>query len=129
MDGQIFINYRRDDIPHLARLINDRLRQVFSRNQIFFDMDTLRAGEDFFEAIEKMGSSCNVLIAVIGKNWLKGRRIHDPDDFVRLEISAALKRKITVIPVLADGAKMPTATQLAGLTTLLFSGHSVCMTA
>ena len=49
-----------------------------------------------------------------------GRRIDDPDDFVRLEIETALTRKIRVIPVLVDGARMPRADQLppalAGLT-------------
>jgi trehalose/maltose transport system substrate-binding protein len=56
-----------------------------------------------------------VLIAVIGKRWLTSsegegaRRLDNPDDFVRLEIAAALKRNIRVIPVLVDGASMPLA--------------------
>ena len=40
------------------------------------------------------------------------RRIDDPADFVRLEIASALKRNIPVVPVLVQGAKMPTAAQL-----------------
>jgi hypothetical protein len=40
------------------------------------------------------------------------RRIDDPNDFVRIEIEAALKRGIRVIPVLIDGAPMPKAGDL-----------------
>lgn len=35
------------------------------------------------------------------------RLLDNPEDFVRLEIAAALKRDIRVIPVLVDGASMP----------------------
>ena len=40
------------------------------------------------------------------------RRLDDPDDFVRIEIEAALKRGVRVIPVLIDGAAMPRASDL-----------------
>jgi len=39
-------------------------------------------------------------------------RLDKPDDFVRLEIEAALSRGILVIPVLVDGARMPRADEL-----------------
>jgi hypothetical protein len=66
------------------------------------------------EAVAK----CEVLLAVIGPNWLEARddagarRLDDPDDFVRIEIGAALQRNIPVIPILLDGAKVPKANQL-----------------
>jgi hypothetical protein len=58
-------------------------------------------------------STCEVLLAVIGPRWLTatdedGRRwLDDPDDIVRLEITAALERNIRVIPILIEGAVMP----------------------
>jgi hypothetical protein len=61
---------------------------------------------------------CDVLIAVIGKNWLAatdetgGRRLDNPDDFVRVEIESALAQKKRVIPVLVNDAKMPRSTEL-----------------
>ena len=68
------------------------------------------------------GHSCDVLLALIGDQWLTTtdangqRRIDDPDDFVRLEIQAALTRNVLIIPILVDGAKMPRAEDLpAGL--------------
>ena len=35
------------------------------------------------------------------------RRIDDPRDFIRIEVEAALKRNIPVIPVLVHGAQVP----------------------
>ena len=40
------------------------------------------------------------------------RRLDDPDDFVRLEIEAALTRNVRVIPILVDAARLPSAEEL-----------------
>jgi tetratricopeptide (TPR) repeat protein len=75
-------------------------------------------GEDFVKEIETTVAKCDVLIALIGNNWLNSkddhgnRRLDNPEDFVRMEIGAALKREIRVIPVLVDGALMPRSTDL-----------------
>ena len=59
-----------------------------------------------------------MLLALIGEEWLTitdadgRRRLDDPHDFVRLEIEAALARNVRVIPILVDGARMPTAEEL-----------------
>ena len=60
----------------------------------------------------------SAFIAVIGPGWtdLKNaegqRRLDQPNDHVRIEIELALKRDIRVIPVLVDGASMPTEKEL-----------------
>jgi peptidoglycan/xylan/chitin deacetylase (PgdA/CDA1 family) len=118
MSGKIFINYRRDDASYPAGRLYDRLSASFPQNQIFIDVDNLDPGVDFVEAIEQSVGSCDVLIAVIGKGWLTShdqegqRRLHNPDDFVRIEIATALKRNIRVIPVLVDDASMPRPSDL-----------------
>ena len=118
MSGQIFISYRREESRWSARSLCDRLTQRFDRNQIFMDVDAIALGEDFLKAIEKRVGECDVLIAVIGAHWLTstdeqgGRRLDDPEDFVRMEIATALRRDIRVIPVLVDGASMPRSRDL-----------------
>ena len=118
MSGQIFISYRRDDSSGWAGRLYDHISNHFPNRQIFMDVDNLDPGVDFVEAIETSVSSCEVLVAVIGKRWLVSsddegnRRLDKPDDFVRLEIATALKRNIRVIPVLVDGASMPRSTGL-----------------
>ena len=55
-------------------------------------------------------------MVVIGPSWIGdadgAARLQNPTDFVRLEVAAALKRDIQVIPVLVDGATMPAAGEL-----------------
>jgi hypothetical protein len=118
MGGQIFISYRIDDSQASAGRIYDRLHSHFASNRIFMDVANLAPGVDFVDAIEKSVSSCDALIAVIGRDWLVssdekgGRRLDNPQDFVRVEIATALKRGVIVIPVLVEDASMPKAGDL-----------------
>jgi hypothetical protein len=43
---------------------------------------------------------------------LNTNRLQDPRDFVRIEVEAALKRNILIIPLLVRGASMPEEDQL-----------------
>ena len=116
--GRIFISYRRDETAYPAGWLFDRLAQHFEAAQIFKDVDSIELGDDFVEVISRAVGSCDVLLALIGHQWLtmtdvNGRlRIDDPNDFVRLEIQAALTRNVRIIPILVDGAKMPHAEEL-----------------
>jgi hypothetical protein len=82
------------------------------------DIDAIEPGADFVDYIEREVGSCEVLIALIGRDWLDardaqgGRRLDDPDDWVRLELKTGLNRDIRVIPVLVQGATMPRASEL-----------------
>jgi TIR domain len=120
--GRIFISYRREETAYPAGWLFDRLAQHFGAAQIFKDVDSIKLGDDFVQVITRAVGACDVLLALIGDQWLtitndRGRpRLDDPDDFVRLEIKAALERNVRIIPILVDGAKMPRADELpAGL--------------
>ena len=82
------------------------------------DVDHIPAGVDFLEYLNSQVAACDVFLAVIGPNWLDAkdddgrRRFDNPDDFVTIEIAAALARKIRVIPVLVDSARTPKADKL-----------------
>jgi MinD-like ATPase involved in chromosome partitioning or flagellar assembly len=116
--GGIFISYRRRQAGHLAGRLYDKLAIEFGDRQVFMDVDTLNAGVNFAEAIKAAIEACDVLLAIIGPDWLTvtdeagTRRLDDPGDFVRLEVESALTRGVWVIPVLADGASMPRPDEL-----------------
>jgi tetratricopeptide (TPR) repeat protein len=118
MMARIFINYRRADATATAGRLYDRLAQTFGRKTLFMDVDHIPAGADFVEYLHSQVAACRVFLAVIGPNWLDAkdddgrRRLDKPDDFVAIEIAAALSRDIRVIPVLVDGARMPKARDL-----------------
>ncbi len=113
MNAKVFINYRREDSAHAAGRLYDRLIAHFGEDQVFIDIDQIEPGEDFVEAINRKVSACDIAIVAIGPNWLRAidasgkRRLDDEEDFVRMEIVAALQRQIRVIPVLVGGARMP----------------------
>src|ERR1700737_4947389 len=108
---RIFISYRRDDSAgHAGHLYADLVAH-FGADNVFMDTETIEPGADFTVELSREIESSDVLIAVIGKQWLQ-RRLRDPGDYVRLEIQAALDRKLRVIPVLVQGAQLPTASQL-----------------
>lgn len=118
--GHIFISYRRDDsIAHVNGLFL-LLREHFGKNRVFKDTDNIPPGRDFRKVIETQLQSCSVLLAVIGKNWLSAqksksntRRLDDPNDYLRIEVSKALKDEgVLVIPLLVGQAVMPSADEL-----------------
>jgi len=104
MAGKIFINYRRDDSISTAGRLHDRLAQTFGRKNLFMDVDHIPAGVDFVEYLNSQVTACDVFLAIIGPNWLDSkdddgrRRFDNPDDFVTIEIAAALARKIPSHP-------------------------------
>ncbi|MHB8571984.1 MAG: TIR domain-containing protein [Candidatus Dormibacteria bacterium] len=114
----IFISYRRSDTSGYAGRLADRLSARFGVQQIFRDIDTLKPGVDFVAAVDDAVKSCDALIVLMGKDWLNARdaqgnrRLDNPNDFPRLEISAALSRDILVLPVLVEGAVMPSPEEL-----------------
>jgi hypothetical protein len=112
-NGKIFISYRREDTSGESGRLKDKLEQVFGQENIFYDVETLEAGLNFDESIAKALNESKVLLAMIGPHWLKvidskgEKRLLKPNDWVRKEISEALKRNLRVIPVLVNGAEMP----------------------
>ncbi len=118
MLGGVFISYRREDSGGYAGRIYDRLRSRLGQDTVFFDVDAIPPGRDFVEVLSERVGKCDALIAIIGRHWASSvdgesrRRLDDPNDFVRIEIEAALERNVPVIPVLVDGAALPQAAEL-----------------
>ena len=114
---KIFISYRRGDSIAYAGRIHDHLSQHFGADKVFMDIGGIAPGEDFVNVLDTRVADSDVVIALIGPGWLnasdeRGRRIDQPDDFVRYELAAALEQGKRLIPVLVSGARMPGADQL-----------------
>ena len=115
---KVFVSYRREDSGDVAGRIYDRLLNDIDDGEIFKDVDSVPFGVDFRRHLDEAVGNCDVMIVVIGDRWLTetdaqgGRRLDQPNDFVRIEIESALRRDIPVIPVLVKRAAMPAAGDL-----------------
>src|SRR5215510_16400095 len=110
MPGKIFINYRRGDDPGYTQALYQRLEDEFSSGDLFMDVEGhIKPGDDFVEVLNAQVAASDVLLVVIGPRWteLLAARQADPNDFVAIEIKAALDQGKRVIPVLVGGASVP----------------------
>jgi ABC-type phosphate transport system substrate-binding protein len=112
--AEIFISYRRADSQAISDRIHEYLVDAFGDNQVFKDVDDIPIGADFRRVLDDRVASADVLLVIIGQMWARiayddgSPRLHDPNDFVRIEIESGLHREdIVVIPVLVNGAQMP----------------------
>lgn len=115
--AEIFLSYRRQDSQSATGRLADALEAHFGDDRVFRDRE-IAAGEDFVEAIRRSVESSTVVLVVVGRQWLGAadatgrRRLDDPADFVRLEIELALAARVAIVPVLVEGATMPSAAEL-----------------
>jgi hypothetical protein len=107
--GRVFISYRRADTAQAASWISNRLTEHFGQRQVIKDVDPAPYGGNLPQAIGAAVASCDVLVLMIGPHWMAvtGEGLHDPNDYVRVALEAALARGTLVIPVTIDGARMP----------------------
>ena len=114
--SKIIVSYRRSDSAAIAGRIFDRLTSHFGEELVFMDIDKIPFGTDFRKHIQGVLEGGGILLAVVGPNWLgkttDGNRMKDEADPVRVEVEAALRQGMTVLPVLVDGAAMPGAADL-----------------
>lgn len=115
---RLFLSYRREDSAGHAGRLRDDLAELLGDADIFMDIDSITAGEDFVGAIDEVLADCDVVLALIGPRWLAidggtgYPRIRQRGDFVRRELAAALERGVRLIPVLVQGATMPLEREL-----------------
>ena len=113
----IFLSYRRDDSAGFAGRLSDELEARLGGGSVFRDVDDIQPGEDFVAAITSQLNQVSAVLVMIGPHWLTAavggqRRLDMADDFVRMEIQAALTSGKPVIPLLVDGAAMPAEADL-----------------
>ncbi len=110
---RLFVSYRRADSAASARGLFEALKSRFGERHVFLDTSDIPYGEDFRRAIRKRIAASDVMLVVIGKQWLsaaneRGPRLQQPDDPVRFEIETALANKeLRIVPITIDGAEPP----------------------
>lgn len=102
----IFISYRRKESFEDAKSIYRSLESEFESHNVFLDVNSIRGGEDWDKTIRNEIESCQVLIVIIGPNWV-GDRIFDKEDYVRMEVRTALENNAFIIPLLVQNTKVP----------------------
>lgn len=116
--AEIFISYRRDDTGMLCERVTNRLSARFGARRVFRDTSAIMVGSKWEQVLHTALQDSYVVIALIGADWLSARgtdgkqRLFDPHDFVRMELAGALAQGKCIIPVLANGARMPQAHEL-----------------
>jgi TIR domain len=84
----IFVSYRRQDSEATAYRIYDRLVQSYGRDSVLIDIDSINPGDDFPAHINELLSKCDIMAAVVGREWAgrarrkKGgaSRLDEPND-------------------------------------------------
>src|ERR1700733_5151454 len=114
---KIVISYRWADSDAIAGRIRDWLAGRYGDDAVFLDVDSIPFGKDIRQHIQEALAQSDVLIAVVGPQWLgedEGGhyRISDETDPVRIEVETALQKGIPIIPLLVSNGRMPSAMHL-----------------
>lgn len=118
----IFISYRKSDSEDFVSRLDNDLTAEFGQENVFRDFSRLKGGEVWTDVLESNAINRKVMLAVIGDKWQvadetsgewKGfPRLMNPDDWVRKELTLAFESGTTIIPILRNGAAMPSAAWL-----------------
>jgi hypothetical protein len=131
--SDIFLNYRRNDSGGWALRFADRLRKEFGKGSVFVDVDDIRSAEIFPNTIGKRLARARMLVSVVGPGWLSAQddsgavRLESSEDYVRLEVEAALEREKPLLVALVNGATMPKATELPESLQKMTLGNSIVL--
>lgn len=91
--------------------LRDQLVQAFGADDVFLDVYSLELGKDFRLRVRDAIEQVSVLVLLIGPGFGLDK-LQRPDDYVRMELEAALTVGTTIIPVLIDDSPMPSADDL-----------------
>jgi hypothetical protein len=121
---KIFISYRRADSQAITDRMHDRLASKFGKENVFQDVLDIKYGDDFRQVLQYSVQQADVVLVIIGVVWAtitfsdsqldkEVPRLFDENDFVRIEVETGLNSTgITLIPVLVNGATLPSINQL-----------------
>ncbi len=106
---KIFISYRRVDEPDFVGRMYDHFVGRYGEENVFMDLD-IPDFTRFEEHIIKKVDESDVLVAVIGPQWLdllKEKSESDEPDYLVKEIERALDKGIMIAPICIKNAPVP----------------------
>ena len=110
---QVYISYRPTETGAAAGRIYDRLTAEFGDPNVVKDVSSSIPTANLTDVIRQEVQARDVLLVIIGPEWQNAAEIHEPDNIIRQEIEAAFQREdMLVIPVLVDGALIPSPSYL-----------------
>lgn len=114
----VFLSYRRNDTADVAGRLHHALRARYGKPNVFMDASSITPGAEFPSVLQAAVRRSGVMLVLIGPEWLGSdlgatpNRLSDSRDWVRREIELAIASGVTIIPVLINGAMLPTSTML-----------------
>lgn len=116
MSPKVFISYRRNDVPQVAKQMYSELVRHFPKEDVFMDVDSIQYGSNFLASIEQHIILADIVLVLIGPryNGQPGeRRLMKENDFVRLELELALRHQKRILPILIGSqTQIPLQTEL-----------------
>src|SRR4051812_17701076 len=113
----VFLSYRRVESAWATKLARS-LANRFGKDLVFQDVEDIAGGDRWRDRIEAAIETAEIVLVVIGPQWLvdeqQRRRLDDPEDVLRAELSEALNLGRAIIPVLVGDATMPGPSDIPG---------------
>jgi CheY-like chemotaxis protein len=103
------VSYQRADTALAAHALGYALR--LGGHDAFVDTGSIGVGELYRQVIANAVSTSNLMFALVGPAF-DAQRLHEPTSVVSYEWQRARFHGAAVVPVLVDGATMPTDQQL-----------------
>lgn len=121
VNPRVFLAYRREDTGDIARKIYDVLHKSLGDNEVARDVDRV-ANRTVNRVVlaQDIVQSFDAMLIIIGQQWMglpsgatTARALDNPKDNLRIQIEAGFRRPdMLIVPVLVNGASMPTAEEL-----------------
>ena len=104
---EIFISYRRDDVPGQVGRLYGRLADHYGDDCVFMDVESLIPGQRFEKVILERIAEAKVMLVVMGTGWQAVRPRPDGEDLFQVEVETAIKNDTTICALLIDRTTAP----------------------
>lgn len=123
---QVFLSYRRGDVPTAVERIKDKLTGFPYFIRVFKDDHHVENGAHFPSVIGGILTGSDIVISLVGPGWEANGRIKENEDWVRRETELALTHR-KLVTVLLDREHPPSTELLPDSLKEVFSFNAIRM--